>query len=279
MGDEPYLIYHSEDDSIIIAGMTGPWLVLVGVAAGVFAGLFGIGGGIIIVPALILLAGFPLVKATGTSLAAILLPVGILGVVAYYRAKIIDLRASALIAAGLLCSVVVGAWLANTLPVDLMRKLFALFCLYVSWNFVDPVRVVREWRGQAAQIKPESEEAPHPSLAALVGIGLLAGIMAGMFGIGGGNIIVPMLTLALHYPPKRAIATSLGAILFPFGTPGVIYYHRAGNLDLGAAAWIAGGLFVGTVFGALITISLPSRTVKRLYGLFLLFVAVRFFFF
>ncbi|MCK7489564.1 MAG: sulfite exporter TauE/SafE family protein [Anaerotruncus sp.] len=86
--------------------------------------------------------------------------------------------------------------------------------------------------------------------------------MAGMFGIGGGNIIVPLLTLVLHYPPKRAIATSLGAILFPFGIAGVLLYHKAGNLDLAAAAWIAGGLFVGTVFGARITISLPGRTVK-----------------
>ncbi len=259
--------------------MNGPWLVLIGVAAGVFAGLFGIGGGIIIVPSLILLAGFPLVKATGTSLAAILLPVGILGVVAYYRAKIIDLRASAFLAAGLLTSVVAGAWLANTLPVDLMRKLFALFCLYVGWNFIDPVRRFRKWRGLEVKAKPEPEADPHPSPWPLIGIGLLAGVMAGMFGIGGGNIIVPMLTLVLHYAPKRAIATSLGAILFPFGIPGVLYYHRAGNLDLTAAAWIAGGLFIGTVFGALITISLPGRTVKFLYGLFLLFVAVRFFFF
>jgi hypothetical protein len=259
--------------------MNGPWLVVVGAAAGVFAGLFGIGGGIIIVPALILLAGFPLVKATGTSLAAILLPVGVLGVIAYYRAKVIDLRASAFIAAGLLTSVAVGAWLANTLPVDIMRRFFAVFCLYVSWNFVDPVRRFRKWRGREVLMKPESEEAPHPPPWPLIGIGLLAGVMAGMFGIGGGNIIVPLLALTLHYPAKRAIATSLGAILFPFGIPGVLYYQRAGNLDLGAAAWIAGGLFIGTVFGALITISLPSRTVKLLYGLFLLFVAMRFFFF
>ncbi len=59
----------------------------------------------------------------------------------------------------------------------------------------------------------------------------------------------------------------------------MLYYQRAGNLDLTAAAWIAGGLFIGTVFGALITISLPGRTVKLLYGIFLLAVAVRFFFF
>jgi hypothetical protein len=264
------------EDSIIIADVSGPWLILIGVAAGVFAGLFGIGGGIIIVPSLILLAGFPLVKATGTSLAAILLPVGILGVIAYVKAKVIDLRASAWIAAGLLVSVAVGAWLANSLSVGIMRRLFAAFCLYVSWNFIDPVRRVRQWRGRPVAAKPEPEADPHPSPWPLLGIGLLAGVMAGMFGIGGGNVIVPLLALALHYPAKRAIATSLGAILFPFGIPGVLYYHHAGNLDLAAAAWIAGGLFVGTVFGALITISLPGRTVKLLYGVFLIFVAARF---
>jgi len=259
-------------------GMSGPWLILVGAAAGVFAGLFGIGGGIIIVPALILLAGFPLVKATGTSLAAILLPVGILGIIAYHKARIIDLRASAFIAAGILSSVVVGAWLANALPVDLMRRFFAVFCFYVSWNFIDPVRRIKRLGGREVAAKPEPEANPRPSAYALIGIGLLAGVMAGMFGIGGGNIIVPMLTLVLHYPAKRAIATSLGAILFPFGLPGVFYYYNAGTLDLSAAAWIALGLFLGTVFGARITIRLPSTTVKLLYGLFLLFVAARFFF-
>jgi len=256
--------------------MDGPWLILVGVAAGVFAGLFGIGGGIIIVPALILLAGFPLVRATGTSLAAILLPVGILGVLAYYRAKVIDLRASAYIAAGLLTSVAVGAWLANTLPAGIMQKLFALFCLYVSWNFIDPVRRLRERRSGRAATGAEPETNPRPSPFALLGTGLVAGVAAGMFGIGGGNIIVPILTLVLHYPPKRAIATSLGAILFPFGITGVLVYHRAGNLDLGAAAWITLGLFLGTVVGAKITIRLPSRTVKLGYGFFLIFVAAWF---
>jgi uncharacterized membrane protein YfcA len=261
-----------------MAGMDGPWLILVGLAAGVFAGLFGIGGGIIIVPSLILFAGFPLVKATGTSLAAILLPVGILGVIAYYRARIIDLRASAFIAAGLVISVALGAWLANALPVDLMRKFFAVFCLYVSWNFVDPVRRARHLLGKEAPPRPEPGSAPHPHALALVAIGLLAGVMAGMFGIGGGNIIVPLLALVLGYPAKRAIATSLGAILLPFGLPGVLVYYHQGTLDLTAAAWVALGLFLGTVFGALITIKLPSATVKLLYGLFLVFVAFRFLF-
>jgi uncharacterized membrane protein YfcA len=261
-----------------MATMSGSWLILVGAVAGLFAGLFGIGGGIIIVPALILLAGFPLVKATGTSLAAILLPVGILGVIAYYRAKVIDLRASLYIALGLLASVAAGAWLANTLPVNIMRKLFAVFCLYVGWNFIDPVRRVRRLRAAYVPAKPEPESEPRPSVIALVAIGLLAGVMAGMFGIGGGNIIVPLLILVLGYSAKRAIATSLGAILLPFGLPGILVYYHNGTLDLAVAAWIALGLFIGTIFGALITIRLPSVTVKFLYGLFLVFVAVRFLF-
>lgn len=255
--------------------MSGPWLVFVGLAAGVMAGLFGIGGGVVIVPVLVVFAGFTLVKATGTSLAAIVLPVGLLGVLAYHRARIIDIRASIYLALGLLTSVGAGAWLANTLPAELMKNLYAVFLLYVSWNFINPVPRVRRLLGREAALNPEQEIAPRPAALALYAIGLVAGVMAGLFGIGGGNIIVPLLVLVLGYSAKRAIATSLGALLAPVGLPGVLYYYHAGTLDLGAAAWVALGLFLGTVFGARITIRLPAPTVKLLYGIFLLFVAAR----
>jgi uncharacterized membrane protein YfcA len=331
--------------------MSAALVVGIGFIAGIFSGLFGIGGGIIMVPAMVLLAHFPLLKATGTSLAAILLPVGIFGVIAYYRAKLIDIRGSVLIASGLVISVVVGAWLAHSLPADVMRKLYALFCLYVSWTFIQPLDIVKKFlasrkktkeregepgrnlsatrkqawahgqellQGQAqeqtqtqaksqvnsqghqqqpslphAQAESATQPAnaasahlsspnapnPRPHFLALAGVGLVAGIMAGMFGIGGGNIIVPFLILFFHYPPKRAIATSLGAMLAPVGLPGVIYYYKAGTLDIKVAALLALGLLLGTVFGARINIKTPSRLVKMLYGLFLIFVAARFLFF
>lgn len=263
-----------------MSGMNAATLIIVGLAAGVLSGLFGIGGGIVIVPSLIVLAGFPLVKATGTSLAAIMLPVGILGVIAYYKARILDIRAATCIALGLLMSVAVGAWLANTLPAGLMKKFFALFCLYVSWTFIEPLKLLkRKKNGDQRPAAEPPEAAIKPPVPGLVGTGLLAGVMAGMFGIGGGNIIVPILVLAFRFPPKKAIATSLGALLLPIGLPGVLYYHQAGNLDLRAAAWCAAGLFLGTIIGAKMTIKLPTATVKMLYGLFLAFVAVRFLFF
>ncbi len=258
--------------------MSGPALVLVGLAAGIFAGLFGIGGGVVIVPALVLFAGFSLVESTGTSLAAILLPVGILGVIAYYRARIIDIRASAYIAAGLVTTVAVGAWLAHSLPPDLVKKLYGVFLIYVSWTFIDPVHRVRLLLGHPLAPKTEPEAPPRASALALVGVGVAAGVMAGLFGIGGGNIIVPLLVVALGYPAKRAIATSLGTLLLPIGLPGVLYYFHAGTLDVGAAVWVALGLLVGTVFGARITIRLSTSIIKLLYGLFLLFVAGRFLF-
>ncbi len=265
----------------IIQRMSAGLIIGIGFLAGIFAGLFGIGGGIVIVPALTLLAGFPLLKATGTSLAAIMLPVGILGVIAYYRARILDLRAAVFLASGLVMSVVVGAWLAHALPAGIMRRLYAVFCLYVSWTFIKPLDRLRKFRGESPlpEAEPDSNNGPEPHFLALVGVGLLAGIMAGMFGIGGGNIIVPFLVLFLKFPPKRAIATSLAALLPPVGLPGVIYYYRAGTLDIHVAILLAAGLLLGTVVGARMNIRMPTAQVKLLYGIFLVFVAARFFFF
>lgn len=86
-------------------------LIVIGLIAGVLSGLFGIGGGVVIVPALVLLGRMAPKQATGTSLAALLLPVGALGAWQYYRNGLLDLRAATLIALGLFFGALVGpAW-------------------------------------------------------------------------------------------------------------------------------------------------------------------------
>jgi uncharacterized membrane protein YfcA len=110
-------------------------------------------------------------------------------------------------------------------------------------------------------------------------IGLVAGVMSGLFGIGGGGIIVPILTALLKFDAKRAMATSLGALLLPVGLPGVLYYHNKGELSFVHALPVAIGLLIGVIFGAMITIRLPSKAIKLLFGIFLLVVALRFIFF
>lgn len=111
---------------------------------------------------------------------------------------------------------------------------------------------------------------------ALVIVGLVAGVAAGMFGIGGGVIIVPALVTLLKFDQKQAVGTSLAALLPPVSLGAVLSYYNEGLLDIAVAACVAVGLAGGAVIGARIALGLSSTTVKRLYGLFLVFVGLRF---
>lgn len=107
-------------------------LVLVGLAAGVLAGLFGIGGGVLIVPALVYFAAMPIKTATGTSLGALLLPVGLLGAMAYWKAGHVDVRASLLVAVGLFFGALIGARIALVMQAAMLQRAFAIFLVAVA---------------------------------------------------------------------------------------------------------------------------------------------------
>jgi len=106
--------------------------ILTGIVAGVLSGLFGIGGGIIIVPALMFLRGFPQLKAQGTSLVAMLPPVGILAFMEYYKKGNTDVVAGIIICITMLISAKFGGQLANMLPMDIMKKAFGIFVILVG---------------------------------------------------------------------------------------------------------------------------------------------------
>jgi uncharacterized protein len=110
----------------------------------------------------------------------------------------------------------------------------------------------------------------------MLALGLAAGVLSGLFGIGGGLVIVPVLVILFGYPVKVAVGTSLFVILFPTGLLGVWEYWKAGNIRAGAGLWIALGVFVGAYFGALYAAYVSQATMKKLYAVFLLAVAVYF---
>jgi uncharacterized membrane protein YfcA len=105
---------------------------LLGLAAGVVSGLFGVGGAVVIVPGLVFLAKLPQHTAHGTSLAALLLPAAFFGVAEYHRRGQVNIPYAAAIAAGILLGALLGAKLAGGLPEPLLRRLFGGFLLLVS---------------------------------------------------------------------------------------------------------------------------------------------------
>ena|SRR5258708_3902118 len=111
-------------------------LILVGLVAGTMSGLVGVGGGIIIVPALVLLLGFSQHEAQGTSLGLLLLPVGILAVINYYNKGFIDLKV-----VGVMCAAfVIGGWLGSKLALSLsqetVKKIFAIVLFYTAFKMM-----------------------------------------------------------------------------------------------------------------------------------------------
>ena len=105
--------------------------------------------------------------------------------------------------------------------------------------------------------------------------GLLSGFLAGLFGIGGGVLIVPALLYFARMSQLTATGTSLGALLLPVGALGAWEYYRTGNLDLRAALIIAIGLFFGAFFGAKLAHILTAVQLRRGFAVFLVLVAIR----
>lgn len=247
-------------------------ILIVGILAGVMSGLFGIGGGIVMVPTLIAIFGMNMLDANATSLAAMLLPVGIFGVINYYKAGYINLKDSLWIALGLFGGSFFGAELAVTLDVNLLAKLYAAYLLWIAVGYFDiPSYFSRNKnKKQTNDIKAKT----HRAVWQFIFIGVLAGVIAGMFGKGGGLVIVPILIKFFDYDPKAASATSLAALQLPVGLPSVIVYAQDGHLNFFYAGLMAFGILVGVFFGSKLALNLSSAIFKKVYAIFLLGVAV-----
>jgi uncharacterized membrane protein YfcA len=120
-----------------------------------------------------------------------------------------------------------------------------------------------------------------PVLFQLLLIGLAAGVAGGMFGIGGGAIMVPAMVLLMGMDQKFATGTSIAAQILPIGILGAIVYYREGNLNIKHALLIAAGLVVGNLFGAIFANQpyISSALMKKLYGIFLLLIGFRYLFY
>lgn len=244
--------------------------IILGLAAGILSGIFGVGGGIVIVPSLIVFFGMDILDANATSLASMLLPVRILGVWEYYKAGLLHVKESLWLALGLFLGSFVGGEIAVNISEDLLAKLYVVILIYIALTYFDLPSLFKKKKIQIA----EPTERKKRSMVAFVIVGIGAGVFAGLFGKGGGIVIVPLLIAIFHYDAKAAAATSLAALLLPVGLPSVIIYANEGHLQIFNAALIAIGILVGTLIGSKIGIKLSSSIFKKMYAAFLVIVAI-----
>ncbi len=120
-------------------------ILMIGFAAGILSGMVGVGGGIIIVPALIFFLGFTQHQAQGTSLGLLLLPVGILAVMNYYRSGNIDLKIVGLMAVTFVAGGYLGSKWSLMLPQDTVKKIFAVFLFYTAFKMIGWEKALIAW--------------------------------------------------------------------------------------------------------------------------------------
>ena len=111
----------------------------------------------------------------------------------------------------------------------------------------------------------------------LLFIGLLAGFMSGLLGIGGGIVIIPALVYLLGYSQQNAQGTSLGLLLPPIGILAVLNYHKAGFVNIKAAAIMCITFIIGSYITSKIAVELPETIIKKMFAVFLLFYAAKLF--
>jgi len=109
----------------------------------------------------------------------------------------------------------------------------------------------------------------------LLAVGLAAGFLSGLVGIGGGIIIVPVLVYFLGFTQQQAQGTTLFMFLFPIGILGVMNYYKAGAIDWKVAAIIAATFFVGSFFGSKLAIGIDQATVKKIFGIIIIALGIK----
>lgn len=238
--------------------------VIVGVLAGGLAGLFGVGGGILIVPGLVLLSRMEQRIAHGTSLAAIL-PVAAAGTLGFALDDAIDWPVAAFVAGGSVIGAAVGTTALRHAPEQRLRIGFSLFLLLTASALF-------------LQLGESSGRGPMSAALGLglVGLGGAAGMLAGLFGVGGGAIVVPALVLLFGMPDALAKGTSL-VVIIPTALVGTVQNVRFGNADLSTASVVGLTGAISAFICARVALRLDPVISSMLFGALLVVVAARLF--
>lgn len=242
--------------------------VLLGTLAGFSSGLIGIGGGVILVPALVILFDFPQHMAQGTTLALMVPPIGILAAWSYFRSGQVDLRVAACMCVGFIAGGFVGAKFAFTLSELVLQRVFGVAMSVVALRMLFTADKYEHCELYATPI--EGWQFPL-----FIVLGFVAGAASGILGIGGGVLLVPGLIFLFGMSQHRAQGTTLAMMVPPIGALAAWQYYQQGDVDVLAGAMICVGFVVGALLGANFASRMSSKVLSQLFGLSMLAIALK----
>jgi hypothetical protein len=234
--------------------------VLVGFVAGIGSGLFGVGGGVVTTPAVNVLLGGTAIEAVATPL-PVIFPTSLVGAWTYAKAGEVSFRAAGWGSAAGVPGAIVGAYLTEFVNAHLLLFVTAILLAYTAYQVV---------RGRQPRVPWERGTTPGWKYA-FVGLG--AGFVSGLLGVGGGIVMVPAYTVLIGMPLKRALGTSLVTIS-ALVIPGTIVHWYLGHIDWAIAAALAVGVVPGARIGARVALGARERTLRWAVGLFLFAIAI-----
>lgn len=267
--------------------------LVVGLAVGVLAGLLGIGGGMLLVPAFKLGYAMDSLMCTATSLFTII-PTSVSGAISHIRNKTCLPKLGVAAGLGGACLSPLGVWLATLSPDWAVMGAAALIIAYSSVTmFRKALKAPKVPRGAGAgAADAAAKEAAAEDRAAAIArahaeapaigwreagigaaIGLFAGLASGYVGVGGGFIMVPLMMSILHVPMKLTSGTSLIAVMI-LAVPGTVTQALLGNINWIAGIAVACGSIPGATLGAKLIPKVPERQLRFLFAGFLVVAAV-----
>lgn len=245
--------------------------VIVGFAVGILSGMLGIGGGTILVPVFKLGFGLAPLACTATSLFTII-PTSISGAITHIRGRTCIFRVGLAAGIGGAVTSPLGVWLASVSPDWATMVAAAAVIAYSAYTMLR--KALKMGKGNPAAAGAQTMVAAKPgarTVALAAVIGLVAGVLSGYVGVGGGFIMVPLFMQLLGLPMKKTSGTSLIAVMI-LAVPGVITQAIMGNVNWVAGIFVAAGSIPGAVIGSHLMKRVPERTLRFIFSAFL-FVA------
>lgn len=236
--------------------------LICGALIGFLGGVLGIGGGLIAIPALVLLMDMSQQLAQGTALIMVL-PTIVMAVRKYNQKARIDRRVAGAGAIGAVLFTWVGAQLALGISSSTLRISFAVFLFFVAAFYV--YRIVRPPRAAVAKSEAPSRSAPELTPARSAVLGVVCGTLGGFFGVGGAVLAVPILTAVFRLPQTSAQALALTMII-PGSTIALVTYSWAGQANWWIGLPLAAGSLLFVPVGVRLAYRLPERKLRACFA-------------